>query len=378
VEKINPDVVFTNTMVIPWGAIVASMLNKPHVWFVREFGILDYDLKFFLPFHEVLKIIRDSSNIILTNSNAVRRALFGNTSEPNILTIRSYIDVPANALYEDKNVYYRRTGATKLIIMGTISEPKGQEDAILAVKELIQRRRDVELIILGYHIPWYLKKLRDLVEEERLEGYVRFLDFKENVYPIMNQADILLVCSKNEAFGRVILEAMFLKKPVIGTKSGGIPELIEEESNGLLFEPGDYKQLATKIEYLLEHREKIKEFGEKGYEFAKENFTKEKSIGKLYELLEGVKNMPNPSYSPHFAFVTRNIFAPHGWKLRRLYYTVRDKMLPPNSRLRNVVRRIFGGIISPPKHLRKESTKSIDEMSPCHPALMLLEKSTRI
>ena len=125
VEKINPDVVFTNTMVIPWGAIVASILNKPHMWFIREFGILDHDLKFYLPFQEILRMIRDSSNILLTNSNAVRKALFGNTSEPNILTIGPYIDIPPNALYEDKDVYYTRTDATKLIIIGTISRIQG-------------------------------------------------------------------------------------------------------------------------------------------------------------------------------------------------------------------------------------------------------------
>lgn len=46
VEKINPDVIVTNTIVIPWGAIIASLLNKPHVWFVHEFGRLDHGLKF--------------------------------------------------------------------------------------------------------------------------------------------------------------------------------------------------------------------------------------------------------------------------------------------------------------------------------------------
>ena len=212
--------------------MVASRLNKPHVWFVREFGMLDHDLQFYLPFQKVLNIIRDSSNIILTNSNAVRKTLFGNTSEPNILTISQHIEVPPKALYEDKDVYFKRKDATKLIIVGTISKSKGQEDAILATKELIQRKKNVELLILGYSVPWYVSKLRDLVKDEGLERYVRFVDFKENVCPIIHQADIVLVCSKNEGFGRVVLEAMLLKKAVIGTKSGGIPELIEEGFNG--------------------------------------------------------------------------------------------------------------------------------------------------
>jgi glycosyltransferase involved in cell wall biosynthesis len=343
VEKINPDIVFTNTMVIPWGAMVASRLNKPHVWFVREFGVLDHGLEFYLPFPEVLNIIGDSSNIILTNSTAVRKTLFGDTPESNILTIAPPIDIPPNTLHEEKDVYYRKKDAIKLIIVGTISKTKGQKDAIRAVRELIGKW-NIELIVIGYFDPTYLSELKGLVQAARLEGYVRFVDFKENIYPIINQADILLVCSKNEAFGRIILEAMLLKKAVIGTKGGGIPELVEEGFNGLLYEPGDYKQLAMKIKYLLEHTEKIKEFGENGYKFAKENFTKEKSVGKTYELLQSIKNMPNPSSLSYLAVADMCNSA--GWKLLLSYYRIRDKVLPINSHWRNAVGRVFRGAIS--------------------------------
>jgi len=374
VEKINPDIVFTNTMVIPWGAMVASRLNKPHVWFVREFGVRDHDLKFYLPFPKVLNIIRDSSNIILTNSTAVKKTLFGDTPGSNILTIGPYIDISPNTSLEDKNVYYKKKDATKLIIVGTISEPKRQEDAICAVRELIGRW-NVELIVIGYFDPTYLGELRGLVKNESLEGYVRFVDFKENIYPIISQADIVLVCSKNEAFGRVILEAMLLKKALIGTKAGGIPELVKEGFNGLLFEPGNYKELAMKIEYLLKHREKIKEFGENGYQFAKENFTKEKSVGRIYELLQGIKNMSNPSsYS-----AVANMYTSPGWKLLLCYYGIRDKILPKNTHRRNVVKRIFRGGASLLNNFKKKPIKSIDEASfyqVVKPASVRIEAST--
>ena len=413
VEKVNPDIVFTNTLVIPWGAIVASRLKKPHVWFVREFGMLDHDLQFYLPFPEVLNFIRDSSNIILTNSTAVRKTLFGDTSKPNILTISPYIDIPPNVSFKDKDFYYRRKNATKIIIMGTISKGKGQKDAILAVRELIGKK-DVELIVMGYASPQYLNELKEIIHDRSLEEYVRLVDFQENAYPIVNQADIVLVCSKNEAFGRVILEAMLLKKTVIGTKSGGIPELIKEGFNGLLFEPGDYKQLAMKIEYLLEHRGKIKEFGENGYKFAKENFTKEKSVGKIYELLQGIKNMPNPSSPSYFEYVVKdlfttfsnrvslineqisdiftreftpknneitstNIFNSPGLKLLLSYYRIRDKMLPVNSFRRNAVRRIFRSVVSLLKNVRKSRINPLMKLHSTKlfkPARVRIEAST--
>src|SRR4030095_10023516 len=209
----------------------------------------------------VLRIIKDSSNLIFTNSNAVRKALFGETSENTILTLRYNIDIPPNALGQEERNYFARPGSTKLLISGWIKESKGHEDAILAVKELVNRKRDVELILMGVASPRYLKELQEMVRDEDLQGYVRFHEFRDNPFPVVHEADVVLLCSKNEAFGRVTVEAMLLKKPVIGTNSGGTPELIREGYNGLLYEPGDYRQLADKIEYFIEDREKVREFG---------------------------------------------------------------------------------------------------------------------
>jgi GT2 family glycosyltransferase/glycosyltransferase involved in cell wall biosynthesis len=302
--KLNPDVVFTNTMVIPWGAVTASLLGKPHVWFVHEFGELDYDFKFYLPFQRILAIIGESSNLVLANSNAVRRTLFGKTHDKRMVTINHHIDIPCDTSgQEDRHNYFIRADSTKLIITGVIAESKGQEDAILAVKELVQRKKDIELIIMGGHSPWYLGELKKIVRDENLEEDVRFHEFCENPYSVVSQADIVLVCSKYEAFGRVTAEAMLLKKPVIGTRSGGTTELIKEEYNGLLYEPGNYIELADKIHYLIEAKEKIREFGENGFKFAKENFTRQEYGGKIYQLLKDLKTTSNPSSSPYLHFI---------------------------------------------------------------------------
>jgi FkbM family methyltransferase len=307
-KKINFDIVFTNTLVIPWGAITAFFLGRPHVWFIHELGKLDHDFKFYLPFRSVLRIIKDSSNLIFTNSNAVRKALFGEPSERNVLTIYYNIDIPPDALNQgDGSNYFSRRDATKLLISGNITETKGQEDAILAVKDLVDRKKDVELIIMGPASPSYLKELEQIVRDENLKGYVRFREFKENPYPVVNQADIVLLSSRREAFGRVTIEAMLLKKPVIGTNSGGTLELIREGHNGLLYEPGDYRQLADKIEYLIEHREKMREFGENGFEFAKTTFTKEKYGGEVHKRLTELRGVSNLSSSPFVSFVTKHL-----------------------------------------------------------------------
>jgi FkbM family methyltransferase len=300
---INPDVVVTNTLVIPWGAITASLLGKPHIWSVHEFGKLDHDLKFYLSFQRTLKIIKDASNVVLTNSNAVKKTLFGESGDNNISTIYYNIDIPADAVQEYVTSYFRKPHATKLIISGNITENKGQEDGVLAIKELVRRGKDVELVIMGTASPRYLRELEEIVRDQNLSGYVGLYAFRENPYPVINQADIVLVCSKQEAFGRVTVEAMLLKKPVIGTNSGGTSELIREGYNGLLYEPGNYTQLADKIEYLIEHRETSNEIGKNGFEFAKATFTPEKYGGQIHKLLADLKTEENLS-SPYLSFLT--------------------------------------------------------------------------
>lgn len=307
--RINPDVVLTNTMVIPWGAVAASGLNKPHVWFIHEFGRLDLD--FYLPRERIIEIIRASSDVILTNSNAVMEELFGTTTPKNIVAIPQYVDVrtenPGNGA-----VHFRRADATKVIVLGRISPHKGQEDAVLAVGDLVRKGRDVELVIIGASNASYLARLQDIVVRQGLDQFVAFEGFQPDVFAAMNEADIVLTCTRNEAFGRVALEAMWLKKPVVGANTGGTPELVRDGFNGLLYEPGDHDHLARQIEYLIDHREKAAEFGENGYRFVKENFTKERFGGQVHRLLKELRDSSSSaarSRDPFFQFLTEQMLA---------------------------------------------------------------------
>jgi glycosyltransferase involved in cell wall biosynthesis len=302
--QIDPDVVVTNTLVIPWGAIAASLLDKPHVWSIREFGELDHGLKFDLPFAGVLDIIRTSSNRILTNSNAVKSALFGDSPDAKVTPIHSCVRIPPDSLAPGTEAsYFRRSGAIKLAISGRITESKGQKDAILAVGELVRRRRNVELLIQGEASPAYLDELTKTMKARNLEEYVKFFDFTENPYPLLNQADVVLLCSKNEAFARVVIEAMLLRKAVIGTRTGGTPELIRDGVNGFLYQPGDHQQLAERIAYLMDHHELGTELGKNGFNMVRRSFTTKKYGGKVHRLLVTLKGKPNPLSSAYFRFL---------------------------------------------------------------------------
>ncbi len=303
--KVNPDVIITNTIVIPWGALAAAMLGKPHIWFIREFGELDYKMKFSQPFKDTLNIVRESSNFIFTTSKAVKDLLFGDVDNKNILPVYTYFDLAPETINKTDISYFKRKDAIKLIIFGSVAEHKGQLDAILAVKELAERKENVELLIVGPGTGDYIEILKELIARENLHEYVKILGWLEDVFPTVIEADVVLVCSRYEAFGRVTAEAMMLKKPVIGTYAGGTAELIQHGYNGLLYTHGDYKQLASHIKYFIDNKEKIIELGENGYHFAKKTFTRDKFGGTVHKLAYQLKKSGNPLESSYNRFALR-------------------------------------------------------------------------
>lgn len=287
-ENHNIDVIMTNTLVIPWGSVASFYLNKPHVWFIHEFGKLDHNFKFFFPFDDIIKYIKNGADLILTNSECVKKILFNGNEENKIITVRQYIEIPKNL--ENQHYEVKKKEFFEIGIFGKITETKGQKDAILAISEIIKERKDVRLVIMGEKDEVYSKKLEEIIIEYNLKDHITIYDFKEDPFPIIKNMDIVLVCSKFEAFGRTTIEAMLCKKPVIGTNRGGTIELIKEGYNGLLYEPGDYIGLSEKIKFFMNNKNKIKEFGENGYKFVKENFTKEKYGGEISKLIFNLKN----------------------------------------------------------------------------------------
>ena len=296
-NKWNPDIVYTNTSVTPYGAIASALLDKPHIWHVRELGEEGLGLIFDLGFENAANFINKFSNCVIANSKAISKQY--SKFIPKDKMIVSYNSFPIEDIEKLKTRkvkdIYKNKGSIKLAIVGTIAETKGQKEAILAIKELIKQNKKVELTVIGKtSSPSYLEELKKFVEVNNLEGHVHFLGYVDDAIPYMNQADVFINCSRYEAFGRITLEAMLLKKPVIGARSGGTPELIQNNYNGLLYTLGDYEELTDKIKFFMENREEIEKYGNNGYSFATRTFTDQGYSGKIYEIIQNLKNTKNP------------------------------------------------------------------------------------
>lgn len=290
IKKFNPNVVYTNTMVIPWGAIAAKLTGKPHIWSIREFGDKTQDLKCDLGYKQTLKIIDNLSSAVFVNSKAVQKEICELIPQSKVSLFYNYITLDHKTISEK---VIKNSSIYKLIIVGSILPSKGQLEAVKALKYL--NNYSIHLSIVGPVINKdYLEKINNFIKNNDLKDKVTILDFTENPYRFMKESDATLVCSRNEAFGRTVVESMLLKRVVIGTKSGGITEQIKDGQNGFLYTPGKPIQLAEKIAYLIDHPKIAKKMALQGYQGVKKNFTQQKCIDNLVnEMHQVAKNRLN-------------------------------------------------------------------------------------
>ncbi len=292
-KELNPDVVLTNTLVLPWGAISAFLLDKPHIWLVNEFGSRDHGLLFQLGLEKSLEFIAQSSERVLTRSKAIQNELFPGLAAPQVETVYRYIPPPSaeDLIAIPAAPAFHNPQAFKLLLSGTISEAKGQEDAVRALKILLDRGLGpLELLMPGNAHPEYQARLEALINSLGLESVARILPFQERIAALTKQADAVLVCSRMEGLGRVCLEAMQQKKTVIATASGGNLEMITEGETGLLYPTGDISALAERIENLMRDPGLRERLGENGFRFVSTQFSKEGFGGRIDEIIRGLPN----------------------------------------------------------------------------------------
>ena len=148
---------------------------------------------------------------------------------------------------------------------------KGVDYFLEAAKILLASEKALTFLVVGEGS--HIKKLLDLTNRLEINEHVRFLGIRNDTDEILKGTDIFMCPSVwNEAFGLVIAEAMGCGKPVVASKVGGIPELIEDGVTGILIPPARPKDLAKAIITLLQNSELALRMGQAGRKRAEEYF----------------------------------------------------------------------------------------------------------
>lgn len=172
-----------------------------------------------------------------------------------------------------------------LLLVGYPWYLKGVDVLIKAFKQIADEFPGYRLRIVG-HCPdrSYFEKLRD--DDARIE----FLPgVKHDVaIRLISRCSVFVLASRTEAMGRVLLEAMALRKPIVASRVDGIPHYIHHNENGLLFESEDVDDLAAKLRHVLRDRLLAARLADTGYRVVREKYSESRFVEAWDTLIESV------------------------------------------------------------------------------------------
>ncbi len=135
----------------------------------------------------------------------------------------------------------------------------------------------------------YKRKLLADVKEKGLENLVFFTGRRDDIPEVLKDLDILVHASIwEDSLPTVILEAMAMEKIVIASRNGGVPEIIEDYENGILFTPGQTGDLSDKILWVIKNFEESRSFSVKARENIIKNFREKIKREKILRIYNAV------------------------------------------------------------------------------------------
>src|SRR5262249_20881945 len=174
---------------------------------------------------------------------------------------------------------------------------KGQRHLIEAAHLVVQRIPDARFVILGEGE--LREQLERLVREYRLEKHVLLPGFRTDVLGCIKSFDLFVMSSVTEGLGTSLLDAMACSRPIVATRAGGIPEVVDEDVTGLLVPPRAHQAMADAIVSLLADRSKRTTMGEAGFARVNARFTVEKMIAGTAAVYARVAGRPHAEDTAH-------------------------------------------------------------------------------
>lgn len=226
--RARPDLVVTNSAVVPAGALAARRLGLRHVWVVRESLLTNPTLRSALPRAAVARAIARWSTGVIAVSRYVEGQLL--SAAPSLAGRTTVITSPVEPLDAAVKPHPDRPLRT-VLLLGRYSAEKGQREAVEAVGAC---GFPVRLILAGIGTDAERTELDRLAREHGVDADIR--GYTGDTPALYARADATLMLSRNEAFGRVTLESLMCGTPVVGFRAGATTEILEA-GGGLLVEP---------------------------------------------------------------------------------------------------------------------------------------------
>lgn len=158
------------------------------------------------------------------------------------------------------------------------------------IEAAVKIKDDINFLIVGGTYNEEEKKykmgLEEIVKDLGLSSKIIFTGFYPDLIYLLSNIDIVVIPSLYEAPSAIALEAMAMKKPVIASDVGGLPEIVDDFYAGLLVRPKDSEAIASGITFLLKNPELMEDMGRRGYEKIVQGFTREIMVNKYSKLYD--------------------------------------------------------------------------------------------
>jgi glycosyltransferase involved in cell wall biosynthesis len=255
---------------------VAGLLGgRPVLWHVR---VADRDL---LLDAVLVKLAR----LIIVNSRAVARR-FSQAQGRRVRCVYNGVDLKRFSPRQPPSGLRQAVGLPQqgpvIVSVGRFVAYKGYDHLLEAARLLKPECPDVQWVIVGDG------ELRGALEAQcrqlGLTRHVHFLGWRDDLPDLLSLADLFVSPAVGEHFGRVLIEAMAMGKPVIATASGGVPEIVLDGETGMLVVPASPAALAEAVRALLADPAKRQRLGHAGRMRAETEF----SLTRHAEAIESV------------------------------------------------------------------------------------------
>lgn len=284
IKKEKVDIIHMNTLTSFLGAQAAIKQRKILIWHIREFMEEDLGIEF-CNRKKAIDLINKSTCVISISDSISKN--FSNE-------VLAYKKVIHNGLsiddyFIDKVAFQNQK--INILSSGRITPGKGQVDLVRAIANLPERYKQMfKVDIIGIvESEEYFKEIKEVISNYKLDG-IEFHGFQSDPTDFFRKCDIVCVCSKKEAFGRITVEGMLSGALVIGTNSGGTKEIISTGETGYLYEPGDYMQLSEILKTIINNRSSILEIALRGQEKATLRFSDKNNAMQIMQLYKELEN----------------------------------------------------------------------------------------
>ncbi len=289
-EKI--DIIHGNDLLDLYGPIVGKINKIKSIQYIRWILVSPKWLK-----NVITSIVYFLNNKIFTVSDGVANEMFKKYLNVKhgrkIVTCYDWIDMEkvghhSNLIQEDFFKEFNIPKGNKVVgLVGRLEPWKGQDLFIKASSEILKQFPNTTFLIVGGGVKGggrdnYLDELKLLTEKFEIKSNIVFTGQRNDIFALMSNFDICVHASTTpDPLPGVVMEAQFCKKPIVGANSGGVPEEIIDGKTGLLYEMGNYIDMAEKICILIKNKEKTKKMGELGHNHIINTFNKEKLCNRI-------------------------------------------------------------------------------------------------